>query len=126
MLSELAMKQRTEGCFLKSHGCLGIFKKFFVTKEAEVSSPASPFPGQFSPVHVYRSYCLSFICDWVYQAAYFDSSVKRSAIVINGTVPSVISHLCPFQISLTSLLHFTAARWSHIKIFSRNEGLEWV
>jgi hypothetical protein len=75
---------------------------------------------------IYRTYCLSFICDWVYQAAYFDSSIKRSPIVINRTVSLVISHLCPFQIPLTSLLYFTPARWSHIKIFLRNEGLEWV
>ena len=123
MLSELAMKQRTEGCVLKSHRYPGIFKKFFVTNETECSSPVSPFPGQFSPVHVHRTYCLNFIYDWVHQAAYFYSSIKMSPVVINRTISSVISHLCPFHIPLTSLLYFTSARWSHITIFLRSEGV---
>jgi hypothetical protein len=46
--------------------------------------------------------------------------------VINCKFSSVVNHLCPFQIPLTILLYFTLARRSHIKIFLRKEGLEWV
>jgi hypothetical protein len=59
MLSELAMKQRTEWCVLKSHRYPGIFKKFFVTKEAEGRRQHHRFLG--SSIHLTSAYLIVLV-----------------------------------------------------------------